>query len=127
MLPRRHQATFLLALGCCAAYGLLLPTTARHVAIGRGIRPQPATMTVNAWFDDTGEEQHEVEEPKEQFVVLGGRRRRASTINIAVLGSGSFGTAMAVYLGGKGCNVGRRPSRRPPGRAPPPPALRRGR
>lgn len=43
--------------------------------------------------------------PKDSWVFLGGKQVRASSINVAILGSGSFGTSMGVYLAGKGVNV----------------------
>ena len=44
-------------------------------------------------------------ETRDSFVTLGGTQVRASTINVAILGSGNFGTAMGVLLAGKGVNV----------------------
>ena len=60
----------------------------------------PVFSDASSWLDDD-----KVPERKDAFVTLGGTQVRASTINVAILGSGNFGTAMGVLLAGKGVNV----------------------
>ena len=60
----------------------------------------PVWSDASSWLDDD-----KVPEKKDSFVFLGGVQVRASTINVAILGSGNFGTAMGVLLAGKGVNV----------------------
>jgi len=91
--------------------GLLLPSQPGAASLRQPARPARCTSsclvtTVDSLFDaDAHESSSDVADAKESFVLLSGRRRPASTINVAVLGSGSFGTAMASYLGSKGVNV----------------------
>lgn len=94
------------------ANGLLLPAQPGPASLRRPVgRPARCTSsclvtTVDSLFDaDAHESSSDDADAKESFVLLSGRRRPASTINVAVLGSGSFGTAMASYLGSKGVNV----------------------
>jgi len=91
--------------------GLLLPSQPGAASLRQPGRPARCTSsclvtTVDSLFDaDAHESSSDEADAKESFVLLSGRRRPASTINVAVLGSGSFGTAMASYLGSKGVNV----------------------
>jgi len=66
-------------------------------------------MVVKSWLDELDETSDEpqtpVRKPKDALITISGRQVRASTINVAILGSGNFGTAMAVHLAGKGVNV----------------------
>jgi len=63
-----------------------------------------AWLGVESLLDADDQEAGKVE-TRDSFVTLGGTQVRASTINVAILGSGNFGTAMGVLLAGKGVNV----------------------
>ena len=64
----------------------------------------PVFSDASSWLDDDDKVPGKIEK-KDSFVTLGGTQVRASTINVAILGSGNFGTAMGVLLAGKGVNV----------------------
>ena len=63
-----------------------------------------AWLGVESLLDADDQEAGKIE-TRDSFVTLGGTQVRASTINVAILGSGNFGTAMGVLLAGKGVNV----------------------
>ena len=65
----------------------------------------PVFSDASSWEDDDDKATPGKIEKKDSFVTLGGTQVRASTINVAILGSGNFGTAMGVLLAGKGVNV----------------------
>ena len=70
----------------------------------------PALSDSSAWLGvesllDADDQEAGKVETRDSFVTLGGTQVRASTINVAILGSGNFGTAMGVLLAGKGVNV----------------------
>ena len=64
----------------------------------------PVFSDASSWLDVDDKEAGKIE-TRDSLVRLGGTQLRASTINVAILGSGNFGTAMGVLLAGKGVNV----------------------